>query len=167
MSIHSRFLGASIAVSMLVPLSAVPQEAPLTRTPVSATMEFGFADLMVTLIQPRHLKLYRAAASGNWELAAAENRNLRADLNRISGYIPKYLSNDVTVVVRQMFEPRLMEMDKAIAAADPKRVTAAYAKLTAGCNECHVYMEHPFIVIKVPDAVGTDAFADQDFRPRP
>mgnify|MGYP000879450030 CR=1 FL=1 len=51
--------------------------------------------------------------------------------------------------------------------ADAKRVAAAYAGLTAACNECHVYMEHPFIVIKVPEDGGTDAFADQDFQPHP
>jgi hypothetical protein len=30
---------------------------------------------------------------------------------------------------------------------------------------CHEALEHPFLVIKVPDASAAAAFPDQDFRP--
>jgi hypothetical protein len=32
--------------------------------------------------------------------------------------------------------------------------------MTAACNECHVAMEHSFIVVKTPEA---PSFPDQDF----
>ncbi len=168
MNIHCGFVRVSIILLALLPFDGIAQEVPLARAPAAPpAVDFGFADLMNLLIQPRHIKLHRAASARHWELAAAESRNLRAGFNRISNHVPKYLGNDVAEVVRQLFEPHLMEMDKAIAAADAKRVAAAYAGLTAACNECHVYMEHPFIVIKVPEDGGTDAFADQDFQPHP
>lgn len=140
---------------------------PSVASAASAAPDFGFADLMNMLIQPRHIKLYYAATSRNWELAAAEARNLRAGLARVSQRVPKYLGNDVADVVRLMFEPRLQAVDKAIAAGDSKRFATTFTELTVACNECHVYMEHPFVVIKVPEAAGADAFADQDFRASP
>ena len=39
------------------------------------------------------------------------------------------------------------------------------AELTTACNICHEGMEHPFLVIKVPDASAAAAYTNQDFRP--
>ena len=123
----------------------------------------GFDDLMTMLVQPRHLKLHYAGAERNWELAAAESRNLRQSFDRISQALPRYLGIDVATAVSAMMVPQLQNVDAAIAAADPARFRAAYDGLTKACNACHVYMERPYITAKVPDPAAPSAFPGQDF----
>ena len=45
-----------------------------------------------------------------------------------------------------------------------KKFAAAYDQLTQGCNACHGSLDHPFVVIKAPDA---SAFPNQDFNQHP
>jgi hypothetical protein len=56
----------------------------------------------------------------------------------------------------------LKAVDAAIKASDLVQFNAAYAEMTAACNACHAGMEHPFLVMKVPDALN---YPDQEFRP--
>jgi hypothetical protein len=149
------------------------QTAPATKGAPESNSErlrslsgFGFDDLMTMLIQPRHLKLYYAGIQKNWEVAAAESRDLRAAFLRITLANQRYLNNDVDSAVATIMTPTMNAIDSAIAAGNSKDFDKAYADLTAGCNACHVYMEHPFFVIKVP-AVDTSSFyPDQDFSSR-
>lgn len=166
MKLHSALSCIGFGLVTLLPLTGDSQEPLGARAANPSVADFGFADLMNLLVQPRHIKLHHAGAQRNWELAAAESRNLRASFARIAQRVPKYLGNDVAEVERQMVEPRLQAIDKAIAAADPKQFAGAYADLTAACNECHVYMEHPFVIIQVPATSAAD-YSDQDFRPNP
>jgi hypothetical protein len=157
---------------MLYPVDGISQDtrAPAASIPAAAGAldgDFGLDDLMTLLIQPRHIKLYYAGTHKNWELAAAEVRDLRSGFARISRRIPKYLNNGVPEAVALMFEPKLHAVDDAIAAADSKRFATAYQDLTAACNACHTYMEHPFLVIKVPNSAVSSLYPDQDFHPSP
>ena len=122
----------------------------------------GFDDMMTMLVQPRHTKLYYAGAAKNWELAAAENRDLRQAFDNLAKAIPQYEGNDVPQAVKGFVTGKLDAVDAAIASADAARFSGAYKDLTAGCNDCHHYMEHPFLVIKAPDAAQ---YPDQDFKP--
>ena len=54
-------------------------------------------------------------------------------------------------------------IDFAIKAGEPRQFREQYAKLTAGCNACHVSTGHPYIVLKVPEST---AFGNQDFEPK-
>jgi hypothetical protein len=54
-------------------------------------------------------------------------------------------------------------MDFAIKAGDPRQFGESYAKITAGCNLCHTTADHPYIVIKVPEA---SSFPNQEFAPK-
>jgi hypothetical protein len=132
-----------------------------------AGINFGFDDLMSMLVQPRHLKLFYAGTQKNWELAAAESRNLRSTFTRIAQTMPKYLNIGVEEATKAIIEPKMQTLDAAIAAADPKRFATAFNNLTAACNACHAYMERPYITIKVPDLAATSVFPDQEFRPLP
>lgn len=60
-------------------------------------------------------------------------------------------------------EAPLDALDAAIKARNAAGFTAAYAKVTKGCNACHQSLEHPEVVIKAP---APGAYPDQDFRPR-
>jgi hypothetical protein len=136
--------------------------------PVPAAFAPGFDDLMTMLVQPRHIKLYYAGTQRNWELAAAESRDLRGALKRIVSVLPTYQGNDVDAAIVSIIAPRIDQVDAAIAAADPSRFAAAYAELTTACTACHTYLEHPFIVIKVPsDPTAGQTYSDQDFGAAP
>ncbi len=155
---NHRSLCAAVVALILAPPSATPQAAP---------DGFGFDDLMTTLIQPRHVKLYAAGTQRNWELAAAESRDLRAGLGRIAQRIPRYLNNGVEESIKAMIAPQMDAVDAAIAAGDVRRFATSYEALTQACNACHVYMEHPYIVIQVPGAAAAAAYTDQNFHPLP
>lgn len=145
--------------------AAAPRRAP--AAPPAPAFVPGFDDLMTMLVQPRHVRLYYSGNAGNWELAAAENRDLRQSFDRLAQAIPEYLGNDVKAAVATFVAPKMDALDAAIAAADAKQFSTAYAELTAGCNACHTYMEHPFMVIKVPEGTVNTAHPDQDFKPAP
>lgn len=125
----------------------------------------GFDDLMTMLVQPRHTKLFYAGKEKNWELAAAEARDLRQSFGRIVATIPNYQGSNVDEATGGFLVPGLDAVDAAVAAADPVAFAAAYKKLTDGCNACHTYMEHPFVVIKVPAAPQDTSHPDQEYKP--
>ena len=116
---------------------------------------------MTLLIQPRHIKLYYAGSENNWELAAFELAELSSAFRRAAQTIPRYQGNDVNVALQSFINPEIQSIDAAIKAGDTKLFVKGYADLTAGCNSCHTYMEHPFLVIKKPDAAAGSAYVDQ------
>jgi hypothetical protein len=119
-------------------------------------------DLMTMLVQPRHVKLYYAGEARNWQLAAFQINELRSALARIGRTIPNYRNINVDTAVDTIFSERLKAVDAAVKAADPVQFDAAYKEMTSACNDCHKGMEHPFLVIKVPDSGN---FPDQEFHP--
>ncbi len=189
MSAAMRHAGASPAIALVLGLGAMglarsqdepasadsgqPRSAAASQStnaaaiPKPQAFEPGFDDLMTMLVQPRHLKLQYAGSRRNWELAAAESRNLAAAFGRISRTLPAYLGIDVAEAMTAMMTPQLQRVDAAIAAADPARFAAAYAGLSTACNACHMYMERPYIVVKSPDPAAVPVYADQDFSPVP
>jgi hypothetical protein len=150
-------------------IAAFSQSANSATAPVKAAPAFvpGFDDIMTMLVQPRHVRLYYAGTEKNWELAAAEMRDLRSSFDRLAQAIPNYQGNDVNASVKSLIAPQMNAVDGAIAAADPEKFSVAYRDLTNSCNSCHTYMEHPFIVIKTPDAPKDTAQPDQEFKAIP
>jgi hypothetical protein len=120
-------------------------------------------DLMTMLVQPRHIKLYYAGQDKNWRLAAFQSNELRAALARIGRTIPAYRNIGVDTAVASIFTGKLKAVDAAINAADPERFITSYREMTTACNACHAGMEHPFLVIKVLDAMNY--YPGQEFRP--
>lgn len=176
-------VGRSTGPAVSAPINPSQTEAPFNAAPASAPpasaapesagpveagpFEPGLADMMSMMVQPRHIRLYYAGQAQNWELAAAQNRSLRQAFIRIALSIPRYQGADVLTSRDTFLGPSLDELDAAIAAADPKRFSVAYQGLTQGCNACHTYMEHPFLVIKTPSAPAAVVYPDEDFKPAP
>ena len=169
-------IALGIIVTMIVAGSlstglTMPVKKPTRGSALSASQDKdfapGFDDLMTMLVQPRHIKLYYAGTAKNWELAAAESRDLRSSFDRIAQGIPNYESFEVKRALAAFITPKIGALDAAIAAADAKKFSDAYNQLTTGCNDCHTYMEHPFLVIKVPAGSADAAHPDQDFKPGP
>ena len=86
-------------------------------------------------------------------------------LRRVGQTIPKYRNISVEATVSSIFTPKIQAVAGAIAAKNIQQFNSAYGELTNACNLCHEALEHPFLVIKVPDASAASAFPDQDFRP--
>jgi hypothetical protein len=147
--------------------AATAQRPAAPATPKNQGFVPGFDDLMTMLVQPRHIRLYYAGMAKNWEMAAAENRDLRASFDRLTQAIPEYLGNDVNSSVATFIKPKMDAMDAAIAAADANKFSSAYQEMTTACNACHTYMEHPFLVITVPQGAVDTAHSDQDFKAAP
>jgi hypothetical protein len=120
----------------------------------------GMGDLMNTLVQPRHLKLGLAGAAGNWPLAGYALVEIRQAFAGIAKAVPKFRGYPVSDLADAALKQPLAAVDDAVKAQDAKKFAAAYGELTQGCNACHASLDHPFVVIKVPDA---SAFPNQDF----
>ena len=146
--------------------NASPQEGAASSSQ-NAPFAPGFDDMMTMLIQPRHMKLFYAGAEKNWELAAAELRAVRSSFDRMGFVTPTYLGINVNQAVSTMIAPQMETLDAAITSADAKKFMAGFTELTNACNSCHTYMEHPYVVIKVPAGGRNDAFPNQDFKPTP
>jgi hypothetical protein len=169
---RSSWVAATLLASALaLPLSmiaagqnATAPENPSPARPGLVILDFKPAmdDLMTMLVQPRHIKLYYAGQAKNWMLAAFQINELRGALARIGRTIPNYRNINVDTAVAAIFMDKLKAVDAAVKAADLQQFTAAYQEMTVACNDCHRGMEHPFLVIKVPDALN---YPDQEFRP--
>lgn len=140
--------------------AAAPANAA-NAAPVPYAMTMG--DMMNTLIQPRHAKLGLAGRAQNWPLAAYVLVELRQAFAGIVKAQPRFAGLPVGELVDAALSQPLNAVDAAIKEQDPKKFAAAYDQLTAGCNACHTAVEHPFVVIKAPDA---STFPNQDFSPR-
>jgi hypothetical protein len=168
----------AVAVFLIIVLAAIPAascsgadgsdaEPPASPTAAAAAPRFipGMDDLMTMLVAPRHAKLHYAGVRRNWELAAFEMKELRSAFRRIVASIPVYLDRNVVETIDALMKAKLDATDAAIATGDAAQFTRAYGELTAACNACHAYLEHPFLVIKVPDTPAQSAFPAQEFKP--
>ncbi|HUC51787.1 MAG TPA: hypothetical protein VMA30_20570 [Xanthobacteraceae bacterium] len=152
-------LTAAVFVAVAQAQQAAP---PAPQTPVPYVLTMG--DMMNTLVQPRHAKLGLAGHAGNWRLAAYALAEIREAFAGIVKAQPKFHGYPVADLADAALKQPLAAVDDAIKAEDPKKFAAAYARLTQGCNACHASLDHPFVVIKVPDA---SAFPNQEFNARP
>jgi hypothetical protein len=161
---------SAVAIAMAAPAPGAPA-APAAAPPGGGLqiLEFkpAFDDLMTMLVQPRHTKLWLAAQAKNWQLAGFELNEMGSALRRVGQTIPKYRNISVDATVSSIFTPKIQAVAGAITAQNPAQFNTAYSQLTDACNLCHEALEHPFLVIKVPDASAAAAFPDQDFRPAP
>ena len=159
---------ARIAVLAVLPLVGVagaasaqtaPAAPPANPGPVPYVM--GMGDLMNTLIQPRHAKLGLAGKAENWALANYALSELRQVFAGIIKAVPKFRGMPVGDLVDLAMTQPLNAVEAAIKQQDAQKFAAAYEQLTQGCNACHMELDHPYVVIKTPDA---SAFPNQEFK---
>jgi hypothetical protein len=159
-------LFGAISVSASLAVAAPVAPAPAAKTPPPGTVILDFKplmdDLMTMLIQPRHIKLYYAAQAKNWTLAAFELNELQTAFQRVGQTIPKYLNFSVDATINSIILDKMKAVNGAIKAGNLAEFNSSYGELTDACNTCHQGMNHPFLVVKVPDAMN---YPDQDFRP--
>ena len=108
-------------------------------------------------IQLRHIKLWFAGKTGNWELATYEVEEIKASLESAADLyrgIPVELVTNTADPIRAIRE--------AIEAKDSAAFAKRYGELTLACNACHQGIGRSFIVIQKPTA---SPFTDQSFSP--
>lgn len=152
---------AAAAGSAALSQPALPSPSnSANAAPVPYALTMG--DMMNTLIQPRHAKLGLAGGAHNWALAEYALVEIRQAFAGIVKAQPRFAGLPVAELVGAAVSPPMDAVEAAIKQQDPAKFAAAYAQLTAGCNACHAAVDHPFVVIKAPEA---SAFPNQDFAP--
>jgi hypothetical protein len=158
-------LAAALAATAIgaVAQTPAPQPQPPQRGPASSTLNYvpGVGDMMNSLVQPRHIKLWLAGHEKNWELAAYAYKEMQQALNTVGTVQPKFRNLTVPEMIESMTGEAMRDLQGAIDARDPKKFAEAFDSLTDGCNSCHAALNHGFIVIKVPEA---SAFPNQEFK---
>ncbi len=129
-------------------------EAPVYRPVMS--------DLMNSVIQPRHIKLFLGGEAQDWDYAEYERHNIGGALARIATAIPDYKGMPTADMIQAFATPQLAELEVAIKAKDVKAFNTAYEGLTAGCNGCHRASGHAMVAMQTP---ASDSFPDQVFDP--
>jgi len=149
--------GAGFAQTAQQPASPPP--------PPNAAVPYvmGMGDLMNTLIQPRHAKLGLAGKAENWALANYALVELRQAFAGIAKAVPKFRGMPVGDLVDLALTQPFKAVEAAIRQQDAQKFAAAYDQVTQGCNACHIELDHPYVVIKTPDA---PAFPNQEFGAR-
>jgi hypothetical protein len=153
-----RIVAVAMILAALAPRSAAAQTAPPAEP-----YRPGLGDLMTITVQPRHIKLALAGREGNWPYAKYELHELEEAFDRVTRVVPKYRGLPLGGMIDAIVKGSMAEMAKAIDDKSTEKFSAAYQKLTDGCNACHQAANVGQVVIKVPDA---SSFPDQDFRPR-
>ena len=151
-----------IAVSLLAACASgfaqtTPPPEPAAPVPYVLTM----GDMMNTLIQPRHAKLGLAGHTENWPLAGYALVEIRQAFAGIVKAQPKFRVFPVGELVDAALGQPLTAVEAAVRQKDPQKFAAAYDALTQGCNACHMELDHPYVMIKTPDA---SAFPNQEFK---
>jgi hypothetical protein len=121
------------------------------------------AALMSMLIQPRHAKLGLAGKADNWPLAGYMLKELKQGFVVVSRAVPRWKGLPVPDLVEAAVNQPITLLDIAIKLSYKAQFDEAYGRLTQACNACHATTDHPFVVIKVPDA---SAFPNQQFEPK-
>jgi hypothetical protein len=163
MSIRIARIAVLAALSLAGVAGAVSaQTAPPANTGPAPPTPYvmGMGDLMNTLIQPRHAKLGLAGRAENWPLANYALSELRQVFERIGKAVPKFRGMPVPDLIDAALTAPLGAVEAAIRQKDPQKFAAAYDQVTQGCNACHIELDHPFVVIKTPDA---SVFPNQEF----
>jgi hypothetical protein len=154
------------ATALATAAQTPPQPAqPPVRGPASSQLNYvpGIGDMMNSLVQPRHIKLWLAGHERNWDLAVYAHKEMQQALQTVGTVQPKYRNLTVPEMVESMTGEAMRDLQNAISAHDAKKFADAFDSLTDGCNSCHTALNLGFIAIKVPEE---SAFPDQDFKRR-
>lgn len=106
----------------------------------------GIGEIMNTIIQPHHLKLWLAGQHKNWALAQYENNMILKGFKRIQ----KFHKDKPESAMVPMIYPALSAMEKAIGQKDSKAFQKNFVLITNTCNNCHNATKNNFNVIIVP-----------------
>jgi hypothetical protein len=149
----------ALLIVVLAPVLAAAQDKPASASAAAALPEEPYqpslSDIMARQ-QMRHIKLWFAGHGANWPLADYEIGELKDGFDDVA----RLLGGDI---VDQHVGAGIAAVEQAVEGKDASAFTAAFDRLTAGCNACHHDLDHGFIVIGRPASLP---YSDQLFAPR-
>lgn len=147
---------AAVLLSLMVPLAACHDGARRDAAYVP-----GLGEIMAAT-QMRHIKLWYAAAAGNWPLAAYELDELHEGFDDAVRFHPTHKDAPAPIasLLPEMTTAPLQALESAVQAQDHRRFVVAYDDLTAACNACHRAARFGFNVVMRPTA---NPYSNQDF----
>jgi len=140
---------------------SAPPAPPDAKAGAPSPYAMTTGDMMNTLVQPRHSKLGLAGRAENWPLASYALTEIRQAFSGIAKAQPRFRGLPMADLIDAAMTHPLGAVEAAIRQQDAQKFEAAYDLLTQGCNACHASVDHPYVVIKIPDA---SAFPNQDFK---
>ncbi len=149
------------AAAALIATTALGEDVPFATPPptqvgqMDPSMLASLGDIM-GVTQLRHIKLWYAGKSGNWELAGYELDRIAESLRRAA---VQYSNIPVEYVIAA--SKPLSEMRDAVAKKDDKKFVRAYYELTQACNSCHAAGRVGFIKLQTPTS---SPFSDEVYR---
>jgi hypothetical protein len=129
---------------------------PLVVLRMQQATALSCGDLMVSILQPRHTKLWLAGQARNWRYLSYELMEFQEAIDRIDRLSPWVAEQMLALTVEPM-----ANLARAVETEDAAGFTEAFGQLTDACNQCHRHFGREVIAIRAPDA---SAFPDQDFR---
>jgi len=150
-------VAALIGIVLLGALAARAQQTdkPAASPPEADAGGPGLGEIM-TLQQLRHIKLWFAGRARNWPLADYELGELNEGFEDVS----KLLGGDI---IEKNVGATMKDLQKIVDDKNAAGFTAAYDRLSAGCNSCHRTLDHAFIAIQRPTVLP---YSDQNFAPQ-
>jgi hypothetical protein len=118
---------------------------------------------LMTQISARHLKLWYAGSSENWDLADYELEEIDEAMEELAKYHPthKKISGSVPAIIATTMTPFLVQMETAVKNQNKEDFQTGYDNLTTACNTCHKANNYGFNILERPRA---NPFANQSFR---
>jgi len=150
-------LPLSIAFALVAVLPALGEDVPFAAPPPqSSTYLASLGDIMGK-IQLRHIKLWYAIKSKNWDLSDYELAQLR---NSFESAVVLYRNIPVEYIVS--VDKPLIALQFAVKSKNGAQLERGFADLTTACNNCHQAAQAGFISIQTPTS---SPFSDQNFLP--
>jgi hypothetical protein len=155
-----KIIALTTAFTLMATLAAsgddVPFGAPSLPRPgepdTSSLVSLG--DIMGET-QLRHIKLWYAGNSGDWDLVHYEVDRITESLSRAAT-----LYTSIPIEYVKSAADRLARLRDAVATKNTQEFIHSYTDLTAACNACHVAGQVGFIRIQTPTS---SPFSDEVF----
>jgi hypothetical protein len=155
-----KIIALTVAFTLMATLAASGDEAPFAAPSLSWPGEPDTSNLVslgdiMGETQLRHIKLWYAGSSGDWDLVQYEVDRITESLRRAASLY----TNIPIEYVKAAADPSTGMRD-AVATKNTKQFIHAYTDLTAACNACHVAGHVGFIRIQTPTS---SPFSDEVF----
>jgi hypothetical protein len=150
-------ISGSLCLALWTQASAESDGSPASK---ATSYLPSISDFMIATIQPRHVRLWIAARSGDWSFASYELETLKGAFYRLGRAHPREHDIPLRDMILSVTAQPFGDIHKAIESKDATAFSKAYGDLTSACNSCHQATNHGVVVIRAP----TDSsISDQDF----
>jgi hypothetical protein len=148
--------------SLMLWIQATSAQSDASPTSEATSYLPSISDFMIATIQPRHVRLWIAARSGDWAFVGYELGNLRGAFDRLGRAHPTEHEIPLQEMISSVTAQPFADLHKAIESKDRVAFSKAYNDLTSACNSCHQATNHGVVVIRTPteSSVSDQNFAD-------